>query len=40
MKMIVLGAGMVGGAIAKDLALDPGFSVRAVDLDEGILEWL
>ena len=40
MKMIVLGAGMVGGAIAKDLALDPGFSVTAVDLDEGLLERL
>ena len=37
MKIIVLGAGMVGGAIAKDLALDPGFNVSAVDLDEGLL---
>ena len=40
MKIIVLGAGMVGGAIAKDLALDPGLSVTAVDLDEGLLEEL
>lgn len=40
MKIIVFGAGMVGGAIAKDLALDPGFSVTAVDLDQGLLERL
>lgn len=40
MKIIVLGAGMVGGAIAKDLALDPGFSVTSVDLDEGPLQRL
>ncbi len=40
MKIIVLGAGMVGGAIAKDLALDDGLDVTAVDLDEKLLEKL
>ncbi len=37
MKIIVLGAGMVGGAIARDLALDAGLDVAAVDLDEELL---
>jgi lysine 6-dehydrogenase len=40
MKIIVLGAGMVGGAIAKDLALDAGLDVTAVDLDEKLLGML
>jgi len=40
MKIIVFGAGMVGGAIAKDLALDPSFSVTAVDLDQEPLDRL
>ena len=40
MKIIVLGAGMVGGAIAKDLALDGGTEVTAVDLDGVLLEKL
>jgi len=40
MKIIVLGAGMVGGAIAKDLTLDDGLDVTAVDLDEKLLEKL
>ncbi len=33
MKIVVLGAGMVGSAIAKDLALDSEFSVTAADID-------
>jgi saccharopine dehydrogenase-like NADP-dependent oxidoreductase len=33
MKIVVLGAGMVGSAIAKDLALDSEFSVAAADMD-------
>jgi lysine 6-dehydrogenase len=40
MKIIVLGAGMVGGAIVEDLALDPGFGITAIDLDEGLLNRL
>ncbi len=37
MKITVLGAGMVGSAIAKDLDQDPGFSVSVVDLSQGSL---
>lgn len=33
MKTVVLGAGLVGGPIAADLALDPGRRVRVVDVD-------
>jgi lysine 6-dehydrogenase len=38
MKIIILGAGMVGGAIARDLALDAALDVTAVDLDEALLD--
>lgn len=37
MRVIVLGAGLVGGAIAKDLADDPDLRVTAADLDVGLL---
>lgn len=40
MRIVVLGAGMVGGAIAKDLALEPGHSITAVDLDKELLDRL
>jgi saccharopine dehydrogenase-like NADP-dependent oxidoreductase len=31
MKIVVLGVGMVGSAIAKDLAQEQGMSVKVVD---------
>jgi saccharopine dehydrogenase-like NADP-dependent oxidoreductase len=31
MQVTILGAGMVGGAIARDLAMEPSWSVKAVD---------
>ena len=34
MKAIVLGCGLVGGLIAKDLAKDKDFQVTAADIDE------
>ncbi len=37
MDIVVLGAGLVGGAIAKDLAADSNLLVTAVDLDVGLL---
>jgi lysine 6-dehydrogenase len=37
MNIIVLGAGLVGGAIARDLAGDPDLQVAAVDLDVALL---
>ena len=37
MDIVVLGAGFVGGAIAKDLAADADLQVTAVDLDMGLL---
>ena len=37
MKIVVLGAGLVGGAIIRDLAQDQGVEVTAVDLDAGAL---
>ena len=40
MKIVVLGAGMVGSAIAKDLAQEPGFSVTAVDVNQQALDKL
>lgn len=40
MKTVVLGAGLVGGPIAADLARDPGRRVCAVDVDERALERL
>ncbi len=38
-KITVLGTGLVGRAIAADLARS-GFTVSAVDLDKGVLAWL
>ncbi|MCF8261559.1 MAG: saccharopine dehydrogenase NADP-binding domain-containing protein [Melioribacteraceae bacterium] len=40
MKIIVLGAGLVGSAIASDLAKDKGFKVTSVDLNEENLKKL
>ena len=40
MKVTVLGAGLVGGAIAMDLAADSAISVAAVDRDPALLERL
>ena len=40
MRVTVLGAGMIGSAIAKDLAQETGFSVTAVDLNEPALKKL
>ena len=40
MRVTVLGTGLVGGAIAKDLALEPGWSIRAVDLSQSSLDEL
>ena len=37
MDIVVLGAGLVGGVIAKDLATDSDLLVTAVDLDVGLL---
>jgi saccharopine dehydrogenase-like NADP-dependent oxidoreductase len=37
MRITVLGAGMVGSAIARDLAADPAFTVTAVDRDADAL---
>ena len=36
-KVIVLGCGMVGSAMARDLAADDSFSVTVADVDEGNL---
>ena len=36
-KVIVLGGGLVGGVIARDLADDPTLQVTVVDRDEGVL---
>jgi len=38
MKIVVLGAGMVGSAIAKDLAQEQGMSVKVVDRSQKVLE--
>lgn len=38
MRVTVLGAGLVGGAIARDLARDGEFAVRSVDRDPAALE--
>ena len=38
MKIVVLGAGMVGSAIAEDLAQEPGMSVMVVDRRQHALE--
>lgn len=40
MKIVVLGAGRVGSAIAADLAAEPGFEVTAVDHSAAALEGL
>ncbi len=40
MKVTVLGAGLVGGAIARDLALDKGLTVLSVDRASDLLEKL
>jgi len=40
MKAIVLGCGLVGGLIAKDLAKDKDFQVTVADIDENKLEKL
>jgi saccharopine dehydrogenase-like NADP-dependent oxidoreductase len=40
MQIVVLGAGLVGSAIAKDLAREADFDVTAVDLNRGALERL
>jgi len=40
MKAIVLGCGLVGGFIAKDLAKDKDFQVTVADIDEGKLNKL
>jgi lysine 6-dehydrogenase len=37
MKIMVLGAGLVGGPMAADLAADPSFEVTAVDVDAEVL---
>jgi saccharopine dehydrogenase-like NADP-dependent oxidoreductase len=37
MRITVLGAGLVGSAIVKDLAQEPAFDVTAVDVDQGTL---
>jgi saccharopine dehydrogenase-like NADP-dependent oxidoreductase len=40
MKIVVLGGGRVGGAMARDLARDPHFEVTVVDASEGALSRL
>jgi saccharopine dehydrogenase-like NADP-dependent oxidoreductase len=40
MKIVVLGAGLVGSAIVRDLAQEADFDVTAVDLNRGALEKL
>ena len=40
MKIIVLGAGLVGGPMAVDLAAEPGFSVTAADINAEVLNRL
>jgi saccharopine dehydrogenase-like NADP-dependent oxidoreductase len=37
MKIIVLGAGLVGGPMAEDLAVEPGFEVSVADINETAL---
>lgn len=38
MRIVVLGAGRVGRAIVRDLAMQPGFDVTAADRDAGALD--
>jgi saccharopine dehydrogenase-like NADP-dependent oxidoreductase len=40
MKAIVLGCGLIGGLIAKDLAKDKDFQVIVADINEGKLNKL
>ena len=40
MRVTVLGTGLVGGAIAKDLASEQGWSIRAVDRSQSSLDKL
>ncbi len=40
MKIIVLGAGLVGAPMAMDLATDSGFEVTVADVDQGALDSL
>lgn len=40
MRIIVLGGGLVGGVMAKDLAKDPHIEVTVADRDEGVLNRL
>jgi saccharopine dehydrogenase-like NADP-dependent oxidoreductase len=40
MKAIILGCGLVGGLIAKDLAKDKDFQVTVADINEGKLNKL
>ncbi len=40
MKAVVLGCGLVGGLIAKDLAKDKDFQVTVADIDEKKLDKL
>ncbi|MDQ7825341.1 MAG: saccharopine dehydrogenase C-terminal domain-containing protein [Candidatus Eremiobacteraeota bacterium] len=40
MKIAVLGAGLVGSAIVKDLASEPGYHIKAIDVNQQILERL
>ena len=40
MKIIVLGAGLVGGPMARDLAADPAFDVTVADRDQDALAGL
>ena len=40
MKIVVLGAGLVGGAIAKDLASDNDMEITAADIDQANLDKL
>lgn len=40
MKVLVLGAGLIGNTIAKDLSVNNEFDVTAVDIDESRLSQL
>jgi lysine 6-dehydrogenase len=40
MKIAVLGAGLVGSAIVKDLAREPGYQIKAIDLSQQVLDRL
>ncbi|MCX6252152.1 MAG: saccharopine dehydrogenase NADP-binding domain-containing protein [Bacteroidetes bacterium] len=40
MKIIILGAGLVGGPMAADLSLDPGFEVTVADVNQAALDKL